>query len=190
MSTVSGVDSLKAALKKLPPNIAEKLIKQTLRKAANDMARQARANAPVKTGRLRKSIRVANSRINRLNKNGKIGLYLRVNPGRSRKDPKGAWYGQFVESGYNKNSQLIGGREAMARGIITRDQLQAKRAKVAARRRFGQVKQGIRYRTGGNKVEGQYFLRRAFDAKKDSAAQLILVDGQKGVEKAAKELGF
>jgi len=186
--SVSGVKEFNQALKKLPAKMAEKVAQKALRKAANMVARQARANAPVKTGRLKKAIRVRNSRYNRLNRNGVVGVILRLNPGKSRKDPKGAWYGGWVENGYNRGSRSVGGNEAVARGIISRGQLQQKRARINASRRPGRVRQSIRYRAGGSRVEGQHFIKNAFDSTKAAAAQTIIQVGTQAADEAARDV--
>ena len=188
MANVSGVAEFKNALRQLPAKLGEKVTKKALRQGANLVAKQVRANVPVKTGRLKKAIRVSNSRYNRLNRNGKVGVILRVRPGKSRADQTGAYYAGWVENGYNKGSKLIGGREAVARGVVTQQQYREKRAFLNSKRKFGQVRQGVRYRYGGNRVEGRYFVRNTFNALKETAAQLIIRNGTDGAAEAAREL--
>ncbi|MBE0437013.1 MAG: HK97 gp10 family phage protein [Methylomicrobium sp.] len=186
--SVSGVKDFNRALQQLPAKMAEKIAKKALRKAANMVAKQARANAPVRTGRLKKAIRVRNSRYNRLNKNGVVGIILRLNPGKSRRDPKGAWYGGWVENGYNRGSRTVGGNEAVARGIVSRAQLQKKRAFINSRRRPGRVRQSTRFRAGGARVEGQHFIKNAFDSIKAAAAQTIIQVGTQAASEAARDV--
>lgn len=190
MAAVTGVAEFKRALQQLTPKIAEKVTKKALRQAANMVSRQVRANAPVKTGRLKKAIRVKASRYNTLRKNGKIGMIIRVKPGKSRKDTGGAYYAGWVENGYNKGSQQIGGREAVARGVITQAEYRQKRAFYNSKRKSGQVRQGVRARHGGTRVEGVFFVRNTFNGLKIMAADMIIQNGTRAALEAARELNF
>ncbi|WP_426994449.1 HK97-gp10 family putative phage morphogenesis protein [Methylomonas sp. CM2] len=185
---VKGLAEVKAALSQLTPKLAERLTRIALRQGANYMAKQIRAAAPIKTGRLRKAVKVRTSKINRLQKNGRVGVFVSVYPGKSRKDPKGAWYGKFVENGYNRGSQQVTGRQAVTLGVITKKQLDQKKALVASRRRFGRVKQGIRYRYGGQAVAGQHFVRDTFNARAEQAADLIVQSANVVMDSITREL--
>lgn len=185
--SVTGVDDVKRKLQQFPPKIAEKVLRQALRQGANHMLKQIRANAPVKTGRLKKAIKVKNSRINRLNKNGVVGVYININLGKSRKDPSGAWYGPFVDRGYNHRSKLLTGSQAVAAGVITRSDYYAKRAALRAKR-TGRYAQGVRVRSGGKGVPGQFFIRRGFEQTKATAGQLIVDASKALVDKAVADL--
>lgn len=190
MSNVTGVKELNAALSKLPVKIAEKVVKKSLRKGANLVAKRARQNAPVVSGRLKKSITVINSRYNRLNRNGIVGLVLKYRKPKSRKDPKAAYYAPWVERGYNRGSKRIGVHEAIARGVTTRKEADAKRRAINARRRPGRSKQGQSFRYGGARVEGQFIIDRAYESLKNEAATAIIRSGEEETAKAAKELGL
>jgi len=188
--TIHGLDKTQAALKQLPDKLAERLVRLSLRQGANLMARYVRAAAPVKTGRLKKAIRVGNSKINTLRKNGQVGVYVTIKKGRSRKDPKGAYYAPWVENGYDRGSRQITGRQAVLLGVVSQERLNAKRAQVAAKRRIGRVKQGIRYRHGGAHVPGQHFIRDAYTAHADQCAGVIVQASGIAADQAAKTLGF
>ena len=107
---VKGVAELQRAIYKYNAKLGERVTRAALRAGANVMLKQIRNSAPVKTGRLKKAIKLKNSRINRINKNGKIGLYITVSKGKNRKDPRGAYYAKWVEAGYNRGSKRIGKR--------------------------------------------------------------------------------
>lgn len=187
---VKGLDQVKNAFKQLPEKLATRITRQVLRQGANDMARKIRAAAPVKTGRLRKAIRVRNSSIHTLRKNGNVGVFVTVYAGKNRKDPKGAWYGKFIENGYNRGSKAVTGRQAVALGVVSREQLATKQALVASRRRIGRVKQGIRYRHGGKAVEGLHFVRNTFNANAEQAAQKIVSASYVAADAVARELNL
>jgi HK97 gp10 family phage protein len=161
-----------------------------LRQGANLIAKQVRATAPVKTGRLRKSIKVKNSRINRINKNGKVGVYITIYKGKSRDDKKGAWYGSFVNNGYKRGSKAVTGRQAVHLGVISNEQLSKKKAEYLVSRRKGKSRMGIRYRYGGKAMSGNHFVERGFDASKDQATRLIIEAFEIGVDRLAKQIGL
>ncbi|WP_427501383.1 HK97-gp10 family putative phage morphogenesis protein [Methylomonas sp. MED-D] len=188
--SVQGLDKVAAAMRQLPDKLAEQLTRSVLRQGANDMARKIRAAAPVDTGRLRRAIRVRTSKIHRLRKNGHVGVYVTVYPGKNRKDLKGAWYGRFVENGYNRGSKAVTGGQAVRLGVVSRQQLAAKKREVALKRRFGKAKQGIRYRAGGRRVEGQHFVRDTFNANAEQAAARIVAAGEVAALAVAKRLGL
>jgi hypothetical protein len=133
-------------------------------------------------------VRVQNSRYNTLRKNGKPGVIIRVRPGKSRQDKTGAYYGRWVEDGYNKGSRQVGGNEAVALGIMTRDEYRQKRAFYNSKRKTGQVRQGIRARAGGNRVEGQGFVKNTFNALKTIAADMIIQNGTAAALEAARDV--
>lgn len=177
MSAVAGVAEFKRALAKLTPKLAEKVTKKALRQAANMVAKQARANAPIsasgsrypvgvtgkknpkykyevgKRGRVRRAIRVKNNKEKRLNKNGMVGVYLFISPGKSRKDQSGAYYAAWLENGYKRGS-----------------------------------KRGARARTVGKSVPGLRFVRKAYESTKSAAANLIIQNGTAAALEAARDV--
>lgn len=184
---ITGLDDVKRKFKQLPPKVAERVERLALRQGANLMLKQIRANAPVKTGRLRRAFKVRNSRLNRLNKNGTVGIYITLNRGKSRKDKNGAWYGPFVERGYNRGSKLLTGSQAVAAGVMTFGEYRTKRAALRANRR-GKYAQGVRARTGGKSVEGQHFVRAAYEQTKERAARLIVDASKAAVDRITQDM--
>lgn len=187
MSAVKGVAELNAALEKLPVKMAEKVTKKALRLAANMVAKQVRFRAPVQSGRLKKAISVRVSRKYKLERNGRIGVIIRVRPGKKKTDLTGAYYASFVEYGFNHGSKQIGGREAVARGIVTREQYLQKRAYLDSKRRRGK-RRAVSFRHGGKRVEGQYFVTNTFNALKNRAERTIIRHGAKAATEAVREL--
>lgn len=98
---VKGIKETQKALRQFSAKLSDRVIKTSLRAGANLMLKQIRNDLPKgKTGRLKRSAGIANSRINTLRRNGKIGVFFRLKKGRDRDDPKGAFYGGMIESGF------------------------------------------------------------------------------------------
>ena len=124
---IRGIAELQRALYEYNKRLGDRVTIMAVRLGANYMLKQVRANTPVspngsmigkkggpwvrgKPGRLRAAVKVKNSRINRRAKNGVVGVYLTVNPGKKRDDTKGAWYGKFVEVGHSYRGHTTPGR--------------------------------------------------------------------------------
>jgi len=71
--------------------------RRAVRKHLAPLRTLARANVPVKTGRLRKAIKLKEWR---KAARGEVGSRLVVDPGATRADPHGAFYGMMVEQGH------------------------------------------------------------------------------------------
>lgn len=100
---VTGVRETQNALKRFSVLLLAKVVRNSLFVGGNflrDKIGQDIADYS-KTGRLKNSIRVINSKINTPRRKGKIGIFLTFNPGKSRKDPKGAYYYGWVDKGWN-----------------------------------------------------------------------------------------
>ena len=54
--TLTGDKVLERRLKKLPANVQRNLARKSMRKALNNLKKEAKETAPVRTGRLKKSI--------------------------------------------------------------------------------------------------------------------------------------
>lgn len=96
---VNGLDGLAAALRALPAEIASKNggpLVTALRASARVVRNEAKLKATIRTGRLRGSIVVQRDRYP-----GNVTERLVVRPraGKSRTDPRGAYYWHFVEFG-------------------------------------------------------------------------------------------
>lgn len=102
-----GAEELEEAFLKLGGNMSARVITRALRKHTGEVRDAARANAPVKTRRLRRSIK---SRIRNPGKYKGAFFVGRVaaDPGMDRADTKGAFYAHFVESGtYKQDAQMF-----------------------------------------------------------------------------------
>ena len=96
---VKGLKETETMLVNMPRKLARKAVKTGIRKGIAPIRKHARANAPKDTGRLRRAIK---SRVWKRPKKGEYGYKVIIDRGNSRDDPKGAWYGYFVDEGYVK----------------------------------------------------------------------------------------
>ena len=88
----------------------KKAAKKEIRQAAKPILNAAKAGAPDKTGRLKRAIKLrAWRRPNR----GEIGVKVFIDPGKSRDDPKGAYYGAMRNSGFIANGTYVPGSHFM-----------------------------------------------------------------------------
>ena len=110
---VDGLSQLERYLEETPRRDAKKAVRKGLTPGMRKLVLSARQSAPVRTGRLRRAIK-AKSANRRFLQRGEIAKDLFINPGKSRDDQKGAWYGQMVNSGYLKaNGEHVPGRHFM-----------------------------------------------------------------------------
>lgn len=216
---VSGIAELQRALFAFNERLAERVCKIAVRQGANFMAKKIRDNAPISPkgarlkyygqyvnyprGRLKRAIKVHTSRINTLSANGTIGTYIRIEPGKHRNDPKGAWYAKWVVGGFNRGSKVITGREAVSRGIISQDVLDARRAQSIVNHRearldyLGRGGRSIRHRqrplgirAGGHPVAGNPFVSNSVNSNGQQAARIIIDAAEIATRRLAQDLGF
>lgn len=194
--TIKGLPELQRALFKFSDKLGTKVTQVVLKKGANYMAGQIRAAAPVKTGRLRRSVSVRNSRIVKVQRSGHVGVYILVG-GRARSNPRGAWYGKFVELGYNRGSKQVSGSEAIRLGLITKGQKDALKLRYKANRLknarpgFKPTKVGaIRVRHGGVKVEGRHFVLNTFNRTARTSLDIIVEASNRALLSLGKELNL
>lgn len=105
---IAGLREIQAKLQQLPNKIANRVVLSSLRAGANIVKKQIQANAPVRTGALRKGFKVSRSKIHRAPSD--LGVYLTLKKGRGRSDPKDAFYGRWVEGGYKRGRAEIPGK--------------------------------------------------------------------------------
>lgn len=107
---IKGIKETQQQLEKFSVKLADRIILLALRSGANFMLKQIRQAQPKRTGRLRRATVVKTSRINRRRRNGRVGVYITIKAGKKRNDPKGAYYGRFVEGGYKRGSKKVAGK--------------------------------------------------------------------------------
>ena len=206
---IQGIAEIQRALFQFNARLGERVNRLAIRKGANYMLKEIRSAAPVSLkgsqelagtggksylhfppGRLRRAIKIKNSKINQIRKNGSVGVFITVSPGKKRNDPKGAWYGKFVELGYNKGSKAVGGNEARVRGLVSSAQLSARRNFVNSTRRFGRTAQLVRYRYGGQHVEGKHFVLNTFNRTAPTALAIMVEASEVATAQLARQLNL
>ena len=104
MSEVLKVTGLKETQKKLfayNEKMGSKITISALRQGAALVRRQAQANVPVRTGRLRRGFRVSRSKIH--NREKSLGVFLTLKKAGGPNDP---YYGRWVEKGSKHNKAI------------------------------------------------------------------------------------
>ncbi len=191
---IRGAAELQRALFALNERLAERVCKIALRQGANFMSKKIKADAPVgrngsrekvngrytklTPGRLKRAIRVKQSRINTLSKKGVIGLFVTIYPGKSRSDPKGAWYGKFVENGYNTGSTTVSHRAA---GLPYNS-----RNRHRLDRRTG----SRRYNFTGHNIPGKHMILNNLNNNAQEATRIITEATEIAFRRMAQDLGF
>lgn len=187
---IRGAADVTRALYQFSERLGDRVTLLALRSGANFMLKQIRAAAPVKTGRLRRAITVRGSRIHTRRRDGIVGVYISIRSGKNRKDQKGAYYGRFVENGYNRGSKEVNVREAISLGDISLDHVRERNLMIRANRRNGQRTARIQHRHGGTHVPGRHFVSSTFNSSKTSAAKLIIDNIEQAGRQLANQIGF
>lgn len=92
MSDIKGFKELSAKMNKIEQQLASKILKAGARKFATEVKKQAKRNAPVKSGNLKKTMR------HQVRQNKKHGMVIaKVGPDKS------AWYGNIIQHGARKH---------------------------------------------------------------------------------------
>jgi HK97 gp10 family phage protein len=159
---VTGLREVQRSLYAYSQQLGDKVVIQALLEGARFMQKRARANAPKLTGRLRRGIVVRKSKINNGKRSELLGVYMTLRKGRGKADPKDAFYGRFVEDGYN-----VRGKSRTGKG---------QRAEIV--NRFGRT--GRKSLPGLRDVPPQRYMKRAFDSTKEASAQLIIRATERG----------
>lgn len=141
-----------------------------LRSGANFMKKQIQNAAPVRKGRLKRSIRVSRSKINTRARRGAVGVYIKPFAGKKKDDPRGAYYARFVEDGYE------------SKGIDTGRRLN----------RIGPtgLRSGRKTQASGNLVGGQKFIKNTFNTNKETMLDIITTSIETGGNELANRLGL
>jgi HK97 gp10 family phage protein len=160
--SIEGLADAKRAIEELTKDLRRKVVRGALRDAARPIVRQARANAPVLTGLVRKRITVASSRIKR-GQRGEIGVYIRPSATRLARKTKltsqDPYYYRWQEAGFHAvgSRRVAGGR----------------------RNRVDRLRQmGVRF------IEGKKFMGRAFESRQREALAVFTQAIKKRIELA------
>lgn len=175
---VRGLKEVQKALYSYSQQLGDRVVLSALRQGANLIKKAAVQNAPKNTGALKKSLRVSRSKIysGKLS-TGLIGLYLTIRKGGGRKDPKDAFYGRWIESGWN------------VRGRSKAELVPRKRQRALGRgfRRARNTRQSL---PGSRDISGLKFIERAFLSNRESALRLIIQSAERGAEIIASKTGL
>ncbi len=106
---VTGLREAQRSLYSLSQKLGDRVVLGSLKQGANLVARLARVNVPVKTGRLKsRGISVANSKFHRgRSSKDLIGVFLTI----SRRKKDGTFYGWFQEQGYRAGKTIVPGKK-------------------------------------------------------------------------------
>jgi hypothetical protein len=114
---VTGLREAQKALYAYSQQLGDRVVIASLRRGAAVMLKQARANAPKRTGALRRALVVKKSKIhNGKRSTGTLGLYLSIRKGKGRKDPRDAFYGSIIEGDWTSR----GGRKIAGKRFVQR----------------------------------------------------------------------
>jgi phage protein, HK97 gp10 family len=112
--TVTGLKEVQKRLYSYSQQLGDRVVLGALRQGANLVKKVAQENAPVKTGKLKRGIRVTRSKIHRgKSSRDMIGVYLSVRKGKS-----GPYYAKFQEDGWKAGKRLIPGKKFIDRAFI------------------------------------------------------------------------
>ena len=160
--SIEGLKDAKEAIEALTRDMRKKVVRGALRDAAKPIVQAARANAPVKTGLVRKRLGVSASKLKR-GKNGEVGVYIRPRAtSLARKTKNRAldpFYYRFQEAGFHAvgSKRINGGRKNRA-------------ARLKA--------------SGARFVPGKKFMGRAFESQQRSALAIFQDAIKKRIEQA------
>lgn len=169
---VKGLRELQRFLEQLPPKLEANVMRGALRAGANLVAADAKARVPVKTGRLRESIRVSTRR-----SNGTVFASVKVGDRRARKKVsqrngggvrvqyENPFYAHFVEFG--TQAHRIGVKYAKA--LVLRPNARATAGVAGRWVRAGMLAKGVSHPGARPKP----FLRPAVAAKSDEAIRTV-----------------
>ena len=112
--TVTGLKDVQRKLYAYSQQLGDRVVLGALRQGANLVKRAAQSNAPIRTGKLKRGIRVSRSKIHRGRMSGDlIGVYLSL-----RKGKDGPFYGRFQEDGWRAGKTLVPGKKFIDQAFI------------------------------------------------------------------------
>ena len=155
---IQGMDALKRAFRELEPKLARKVIKQAQKKALAPMVAAIKAAEPVKSGRLRKSVRIRAAKGPRGASRKTIASALLVGAGAGSKNKKGVdqpWWAWLIERGWTTGKRI---------------------------RSAGKVVGRVGKQT---KVPGKHIVRREMRSHEGAAIQLVINEILEGIEREA-----
>jgi HK97 gp10 family phage protein len=161
----TGLQEAQKAIYSYGQQFGDFVIYKSLRAGANVVLREARANAPIKTGKLKKGIVIMKSRINNGKKSPLLGMTITI-----RKRKQDPFYGRFQEDGWNTRGKRVGSRAAI----------------VAA---FGS-RTGRKTQPGKTDVPGKKFIENAFTSKQGESVNMIVTTATTAADLLARRQGL
>lgn len=168
---ITGLKEVQKSLYAFSQQLGDRVVRNALREGAKVVQKIAKSNAPVRTGRLKRSIVIRNSKINNGKRSEEIGVYLTVNTKKN-----GAYYGRFIEDGWNTH----GPRGEMRRMRRRRSILFTDRVAGGSRKT----------QQGRTDVPGVKFMGRAFSSGKSAAVNQIIRAVEAGAEIVKRKTGL
>jgi HK97 gp10 family phage protein len=183
---VKGLQETNKALYSYSQQLGDKVILSALRNGANLVKKGAQAAAPIKTGALRRGLKVVRSKIYRGKvSSATIGVYLTLSKGggrRSKKDKKDAFYGRFQEDGWNVRGKT---------NTVGRENRRGKfRFSRAVQTAYFGGKTGRKSLPGKRDIPGKKFIKGSFERNKTAAVQLIIRSAEAGADVVKRKLGM
>lgn len=157
---IRGLKEVQKALYSYSQQLGDRVVVAALREGAKVVQKEARRQAPKATGRLRSSIVVKKSKLHK-GRNGKLGVYLTLRAGKGKQDRRDAFYGRFVEDGWNVRGKAT---ERTGRGRKTA--------------------------TGKRDIPGRKFIKGAFLGKRADAVRVIVASAERGAEIVKQKVGL
>lgn len=164
--TIEGLSDAKRALEELTRDMRRRVVRGALLAAARPIVQAAKANAPVRTGLVKKRIGTFTSKIKNGRK-GEYGVYIKPRATRAARKTKNRaqdpYYYKFQEEGFH----AVGGRR-VGGGSRRRKATLAKLVRVG-RARF---------------IPGKAFIGRAFESQKYAAVKAFVAEIKKRIDLA------
>lgn len=183
--TVHGIADAKRALDELTKDLRRRVIRGALLAAAKPIVQAAKANAPVKTGLVRRSIGAFTSKIKN-GRNGEYGVYIKPRAGRVARKTKNKaldpFYYRFQEVGF----RAVGGRRVtggLRRKALLSYSPEYREKLLRLSSWSGPEKRRLTRPEPRYKV-GSAFLGRAFASQKEAAVKAFIEEVKKRIDLA------
>ena len=179
---VDGLKQLNKKLKALGPKLEKKVVRQALRAGAKIILADAKRNVPVKSGALKKDVRIKTMK----RKKGRVGIIIQTGYGET-------WYGRLIELGWKlKKGRSVKRAESRLNRLKRPIKgLHGAAASAHAKKNAAEIALATKSvesaKSGKNKntVEGRHYLKNAFDSKHQRAAAVITDKIREGIEREA-----
>lgn len=96
---IEGERDIKRAMDGISKHMKKTVLNKAMATGTKLVQQEMKNAAPVRTGRLKKAIKIRVSKLNTKKGRGEYGWYIKIYQGKKRSDTRGAWYGIFVDGG-------------------------------------------------------------------------------------------